>query len=267
MSGLIKNTLKLPILKSAGNVFGRSQKGAARARSMWTANPVLHQKETGIKNVCALHTNGSCLLNKAAAQPTAGERELADFLNEEIAAERKLQKVKNIPTEVDGFKVVLDESEVSLIKTTPSETIEVNFNINHSVDTDAEPEINPNADKPELGEMKSKPTFEVEIKRGAQTLGFTCTIVTPSAEPQESDYNDLFTIDEVVMYDGEWKDNNYAVSGEVLDGTLYDLMMNLLEDKGITNDFVEKVIDFSTAYEHSKYISLLERVQKFVSPK
>lgn len=50
-----------------------------------------------------------------------GEKELVEFLTEEIAAERKLQKTKNIPTEVDGFKVKLDGSEVTLTKTVGDE--------------------------------------------------------------------------------------------------------------------------------------------------
>lgn len=44
---------------------------------------------------------------------------------------------------------------------------------------------------------------------------------------------------------------------------LYDLLMNLLEEKGVSNDFVQKLSDFSTAYEHSSYINLLESVSKF----
>lgn len=195
---------------------------------------------------------------------TKGEKELVDFLSEEITAERKLLKSATIPVEVDGFKVKLDGSEVTLTKKTDNETIEVNFNVNHSVDADAEPDINQNMDKPELGEMKSKPVFEVEIVRGNKTLGFTCSFIAPG-EAQDDGYNDLFAIDEVTLYEGAWKDSNYAVSGEVLDGYLYDLLMNLLDDKGITNDFVEKLVEFSTIYEHNSYISLLEGMKKFAS--
>lgn len=64
--------------------------------------------------------------------------------------------------------------------------IEVNFNVNHSVDTDAEPEIHQNMDKPEV-ELKSKPTFEVDIKRGNRTMGFTCSFVTGSQDQSQDD--------------------------------------------------------------------------------
>lgn len=45
-----------------------------------------------------------------------GERELVEFLAEEIAAERKAQKKKTLPAEIDGFKVKLDGADVELIK-------------------------------------------------------------------------------------------------------------------------------------------------------
>ncbi|KAL1140775.1 hypothetical protein AAG570_000705, partial [Ranatra chinensis] len=192
-----------------------------------------------------------------------GEKELAEFLVDEIAAEKKLQKTKNIPLELDGFSAKLDGSQVIFQKTTPTESIEIIFNINHSVDSEHQNDVEQG-----VGEMKSRPTFDVALKRSGKTLSFTCSMVSPTeVQPSESGYSeffsDLFTIDEVSLYEGDWKDNKYAVSGEVLDGTLYDLFMNLLEDKGISNDFVEKISDFSTAYEHSCYINFLEEVKKF----
>lgn len=53
---------------------------------------------------------------------TLAERELVEFLTEEILAERKAQKVKTIPTEIDGFKAQLNGSEVTLTKKTDKET-------------------------------------------------------------------------------------------------------------------------------------------------
>ncbi|XP_063707587.1 complement component 1 Q subcomponent-binding protein, mitochondrial [Culicoides brevitarsis] len=196
---------------------------------------------------------------------TKGERELVEFLAEEIGAEKKAQKSKTIPAEVDGFKVKLDGAEVEMTKMLDNEKVVIKFNINHSVDTEAEPEIDPNADKPDFGEMKSKPTFEVDIVRGNTTLGFTCSFFTGEAE--EGEYNDVFSIDELTLYEGEHSEKTYAVSGDVLDGYLYDLLMNFLEEKGVSNDFVEKMCDFSTQYEHAAYISLLEGLSKFTARK
>ncbi|GAB0097385.1 complement component 1 Q subcomponent-binding protein, mitochondrial [Sergentomyia squamirostris] len=193
---------------------------------------------------------------------TKGERELVEFLTEEIVAEKKAQKIKTIPTELDGFKVKVEGPEVELTKETDKEKIKISFCVNHTVDTEEEPDINPDMDKPNLAEMKSKPQFEVDVVRGGQTLSFTCSFIQHQGDDPEG-YNDIFGIDELVLYDGEWKDKNYAVAGDVLDGYLYDLLMNLLEEKGISNEFVDKLSEFSTLYEHSQYISLLERLSKF----
>ena len=46
---------------------------------------------------------------------------------------------------------------------------------------------------------------------------------------------------------------------------LYDLLMNYLEEKGISNDFAEKLVELSTSYEHTAYIGLLEGLSKFTA--
>lgn len=50
-----------------------------------------------------------------------GEQELVEFLTEEILAERKAQKVKTIPSELDGFVASLNGAEVTLTKKTDDE--------------------------------------------------------------------------------------------------------------------------------------------------
>jgi complement component 1 Q subcomponent-binding protein, mitochondrial len=129
------------------------------------------------------------------------------------------------------------------------------------VDTEEEQEISPSKEQPEFGEMKSKPQFEIDVKKDNKTLSFTCSFL--QGEAQEGEYADVFGIDAVTIYEGEWSDKVYAVAGDVLDGYLYDLLMNFLEEKGVSNEFVEKLSDFSTAYEHQSYISLLESLSKF----
>jgi hypothetical protein len=58
------------------------------------------------------------------------------------------------------------------------------------VDADvSEAEVHPNADKPDFAEMKSKPGFEVELIRGSQTLGFTCSFLGPEQQTSEDGYS------------------------------------------------------------------------------
>lgn len=51
-----------------------------------------------------------------------GEKDLVEFLTEEILAERKAQKVQTIPSELDGYKASLNGAEVTLTKKTDDET-------------------------------------------------------------------------------------------------------------------------------------------------
>lgn len=48
-------------------------------------------------------------------------------MTEEILAERKAQKVKTIPSELDGFKASLKGAEVTLTKKTDDETYGINI--------------------------------------------------------------------------------------------------------------------------------------------
>lgn len=118
----------------------------------------------------------------------SAEKELFEFLSEEIQAEKKIQKSQNIPSEIDGFQVKLDGPEVTLEKSVDNEKIEINFNVNHSVDADAEPQIDPSMNEPEI-EMKSKPQFEVNFTKGKTTLGFTCSFIPPESEASEEGYS------------------------------------------------------------------------------
>lgn len=59
------------------------------------------------------------------------EKELVEFLAEEIVAEKKIQKLRTIPTEFEGFKVSLDGAEVTLTKEQGEEKYDFIFeNIN-----------------------------------------------------------------------------------------------------------------------------------------
>jgi len=194
---------------------------------------------------------------------TKGETDLVEFLTEEVMAEKSTQKGKVIPKDIDGFKVTLNGAEVELTKETEKEKIVISFNINHTVDTDGEDEFeesDESGDKP-MTELKSTPTFEVDIIKGGKTLSFTCSFL--KSIPQEGEYNDVFGIDEITLYQGEYTDKDYAVAGDVLDGYFYDLLMNLLEEKGITSEFANKLSDLSTNHEHATYIGLLEELSKF----
>lgn len=58
------------------------------------------------------------------------------------------------------------------------------------MDAEAEAEVDPRDDKVDTGEMKSKPSFEINIKRGNQTLSFSCSF---NSEPSASGADDAYS--------------------------------------------------------------------------
>jgi len=204
-----------------------------------------------------------------------GDDELVSFLTEEIATEKKNQRGGALPTSLEGFEVQLDQSEITFSKKFNNEKVMINLNVNHTVDADYSEEMDPAKAPQQPGgekdaaEMRSRPNFEVEISKGSKILSFSCSYLQDpgTADPQQEEYQDAFVIDEISVYEGEGNDQTYAVAGDILDGYLYDLFMNMLEERGITNEFVEKMSDFATDYEHKLYINLLGQLQGFLSSK
>jgi len=207
---------------------------------------------------------------------TKPESTLVDFLKEEIEAEKKLGKQQLTGSQqpsVPGFQLKNDQREVILTKQHGSEKVTVTFDVNHTVDSDAasqpaEPgKATEQAEEPAA--MISKPSFTVEVQKGDQKLVFECSFVEPEyGEGGEAeDYADLFNIEEIYMYTGEYNEKNkiYAVSGGIIDGTLYDHLMNYLEERGINNDFADNLSRYATFYEHTQYVSLLQKLRDFVS--
>jgi len=190
---------------------------------------------------------------------TQGDADIAKFLSEEISTEKSNQKL--LP-KLDGWTASFEGSEVRLTKGgAGGEKLIVSLNVNHTVDS-AEPDDG----QGEAPEMLSRPNFEVDIiKSNGKTLSFTCSYLHPEEMSQEAEGpDDIFAIDEVTMFDGEKiSDKNYAVAGDILDGYLYDLFMTMLDERGVTNDFVEGLSDWCTAHEHSQYINLLQEIEKF----
>ena len=141
--------------------------------------------------------------------------------------------------------------------------IVISCNVNHSVDS-AEPDDG----SQEAPEMRSLPNFEVDIVKGdGRTLSFSCSFVAAdeTSEPPVDGPEDNFLIDEVTMFKGEdWNEKCYAVAGDILDGYLYDLFMDMLAERGVTPAFATQLSDYCSAYEQGQYVNLLQNLQQFV---
>jgi len=192
----------------------------------------------------------------------SSDQELGEFLSEEIEAEKSQQK--NL-VDIPGFEVKKEGAELTFTKNAKGEKIVVSLNVNHTVDSQE-----PHEEGQEPPEMKSYPNFEIDlVKANGKTLSFSCSFIKPEDNPPTSgdeQFEDLFAIDEVTMFEGEnWSDKSYAVAGDILDGYMYDLFMNMLGDRGIDKNFAEKLSNYCSAYEHRLYITMLEDMKKFMN--
>lgn len=82
----------------------------------------------------------------------------------------------------------MDGAEVELVKESDKEKIKISFNVNHTVDADEEEaELETQSDKQDFAEMKSRPTFEVDLIRKGTTLSFTCSFLNGSGQEGEAE--------------------------------------------------------------------------------
>ncbi|KOB67330.1 hypothetical protein OBRU01_19971 [Operophtera brumata] len=199
MNGIVKSAhrvlqscLKSPSLTSALGTRAQAPVKRDFTRGIWHMSSKSLNGTPAATGLLHNHSNTCSCGCGLKALHTKGERELVEFLTEEIVAERKAQKLKTLPTELEGFAVKGDGAEGEA-----------------------------QTEKQEFSEMRSRPQFEVDVVRGDSTLGFTCSFLNEPPTTEE------------------------------------------FKEKGVSNDFVQKLSDFSTAYEHTSYINLLESVSKF----
>lgn len=204
---------------------------------------------------------------------TEGDRELVEFLDEEIQIEKETDKAPS-QLKFKGFDVSADSAEVSISKKLDGETITIKWNVNDTVSDDDMPEFEEHQE-PAQGEEEeppiiSKPLFTIFINKGGPTsLALQCGFIEDSEEMPgqiegEAEVVDPLEIHEIAMVPGtEWNNKNYSVMSSVMDGNLYALLMNTLEDRGINADFMRELETFSTHYEHKQYINFLQGLQDF----
>ncbi|XP_015923518.1 complement component 1 Q subcomponent-binding protein, mitochondrial [Parasteatoda tepidariorum] len=194
---------------------------------------------------------------------TKGDQELAAFLTDEIKNEKQTHASDVLP-KLEGYECNLNGSDVELTKKLNGETITITANVNDSVDAE-ETAMDPNESKePQDAEMKSKPDFTISILKGKKTLRFECSYSHDLPEEDAEAYNDSFQIAEIALFEGESNESTYCVSGDIMDGYLYDLLMNYLEERGISNEFADQLIAFFTQYEHQLYVNFLQGMKTFV---
>jgi len=186
--------------------------------------------------------------------------ELGTFLKDEISTEK--QNTRTAP-KLEGWSIKEEGAEITLTKNIGEEKVVITLNVNHTVDS-AEPDDG----SQEAPEMLSKPAFEVDlIKAGGKTVSFSCSYTKDEEHPEaggQEEAEDIFAIDEVTMFEGDnHGDECYAVAGDILDGYLYDIFMNMLAERGVDNNFIDQLSQWCSSYENNQYVKLLEKLESW----
>lgn len=146
--------------------------------------------------------------------------------------------------------------EVTLTRQNGDEKVTVTFNVTNTVNAsdsgDDSMGQNPSSGNVDeamaqaSSQLKSRPSFTVDITRkaGGHTLSFLCSFLPDDypdmssadqkqqADEPTSNFED-FQIDEFAIHQGEWNEKVYSADCSVIDGELYDKLLNILEEHGI----------------------------------
>lgn len=216
----------------------------------------------------SLCTSPLCACQRLSVNPlkkysTEVDKDLSSFLEKEIQFEvsRGGQDLPKVP----GFEIKTDGANVTMTKTLSSETVTVKLSLIGAVDA-----VGPDMETQQEGDppkMECRPPFEVTISKGSgQVLALRCTF--PAVEDiqdagVEADTQDQFAIEEVAMHDGEMKETTFAASGDTLDVELHDLLMDLLDERGVSDQFICQLVDYCTALEGQLYVQMLRSLKAF----
>ncbi|KAI0982672.1 hypothetical protein GJ496_010926 [Pomphorhynchus laevis] len=85
-----------------------------------------------------------------------------------------------------------------------------------------------------------------------------------AADSQSED----FQINEFAIYESDMSSEQhskvYSAECSVIDGELYDYLLEFLEKRGIDDKFAAQVVRLSTLHEHDCYVKLLRNVKEFI---
>jgi len=200
-------------------------------------------------------------------QQSKAYKGLIQTLDREINDEKQFYQKTELP-KITGFDANLEGARVTLTKTYGDEKITVEFNVNDSLgrldqggDEDFETEKQP--EKAQSEQFKSRPPFTVTIARGNKNLSFNCEFLDNSPDDVEGEDVDDFDITNFSIFEKEMNETVYVADCQFIDSGLYDSLMDILDERGVGQEFAKQLANLSSVYESRQYIDLLEKLKSF----
>lgn len=215
----------------------------------------------------------------AVPKQTAGSssRSLATVLEREIQEETAEINQRLSSDQFPGFSVETNGADVKLTRQVGEASVIVRFTVSSSLTEWRNPST-PDQGQPSPGQeddqddgsfsLVSLPEFQVQISKGGHTLEVSCYFEDMEQDQETGEpyaMEPTFSIDELVMYQGEPSETEFAVSAEYFRDELQDGLIQYLAEHGIDEEFSRNLSSFSTNYEKKQYIGLLKRMKEFVT--
>lgn len=265
-------------LSTTSKYLASSGKAGPKVSSLQPQNTFFNSHGHGMKAYCSMlstiQVRKTSFTNFQSAQhasySTEVDKEISKFLDKEIQFEssRSSQSLPSVP----GFQIDANGGDLTFTKVTGSEKVVVRLSVNGAVDSIMSE--NDQAKSEEPPQMVCKPPFEVELSKGdGKVLALQCSFPSQDQMFEDAQYqgqgqegeqiDDQFEIQEVAIHSGEWKDTTFSVSAATMDAELFDLLMDMLDERGINDEFIGHLVDYCTAYENKQYVSFLNSLKSF----
>lgn len=216
--------------------------------------------------------------NSHAKPPSANhgsddhEPSVVDILEREIQDESAELSQHLSTDQFPGFSVETEDADVKLTKQIAGATVTVRFTVSSSLSEWTGPQDGStqgsNDEENINSRLVSMPEFQVQITKNSNTLEMSCYFEENEVDEGTGELQGgepSFGIDELVLYSGEAKETEFAVSAEYFQEDLQIALLNYLAKYGIDEVFAKNLVDFATSYEKKQYIGLLQRLKNFVS--
>lgn len=225
-------------------------------------------------NLASARSFGNSSKERSEQQQPAN---IADILDREIKDELAELNQHLTGNDFPGFAIEATDADVKLTKQCGNATVTVRFTVSSSLtewpceDENAGASQQNTAQEEMQGpasQLVCMPDFQVQINKSNSTLEMSCYFeeVESDEETGESYGGEpVFSIDELVLYQGDPKETEYAVSAEYFQDDLQDALMQYLADHGINEEFGRNLVAFATSYEKKQYIGLMQRLKTFVT--
>lgn len=172
-----------------------------------------------------------------------------------------------VPKMSDGWKASFDGATGRLTKAHDGDKIEVTFSLNGSLPPLQEEDMDQATDE-EGQMMASYPEFTVKVSKpgSRQTMELECFFPddVQDGATDEEDPPNIFSIRNIVIYEGEVTESTYIIDTDNLEPQFYSYLLSYLADRGVDNQFADEFVDFTTASEQKEYIQSLQKLKDFI---